>query len=221
MPSARFRRRFQSTVTKWAYHNHRDVLWRSESDPYQVLVAEILLQRTRYTAVAQVLPQLMTEFPTPWALAAADEDRLHDLLKPLGISRRSGVLQACARGLIEEHSGHVPIGLDSLLALPGVGNYVARATRAVAFDLQGSGVDSAIGRMLKRVVGNDSTKEVGYDPELWKLAEWLSDRTGRMYFFGLVDIAGIMCLSRPRCHNCPVASLCRFAQNAAKEGADI
>jgi A/G-specific adenine glycosylase len=210
------RHRVRTRLEDWERISGRRVPWRSSVSPFAVLVSELLLQRTRYREVSRVLGVLLGRFPTASSLAAASPIELSRMLQPLGLTRRATVLVTCAQTLVERFNGVVPPDLDSLLSLPGVGNYVARATRCLAFGAPAGAIDSAIGRMLRRVFGLGATGEVGYDRELWALSEWLSGDSGPELFCGLVDVAGEICKTTPRCRQCPLAQDCSHAIQALR-----
>jgi len=205
------KRRFRSTVETWERKHGRPAPWRATDSAWAILVSELLLQRTRYEQVARVVPNLLAKYPTPEALARAPRSEVAEIAAPLGLERRIDVLRDCASRIAQQHKGRVPRDLESLLALPGVGNYVARATRYLAFGESAGVVDVAIGRMLRRVFGLRTTIDAGYDRELWALSEWLSGDSGAEYFCGLVDIAGELCRPNPRCGKCPIAVECAYA----------
>jgi A/G-specific adenine glycosylase len=203
---AQLRRKIES----WGARHGRRVPWRAHVSPFRVLISELLLQRTRYSHVARVVDDVLHKYPTPQLLADAPESDLTRRLASLGLRRRIVTLRGCAKALVEKFGGEVPRDEASLRSLPGVGNYVARATLCLAFGVPAAAIDSGIGRMLRRLFGLQSTIEVGYDRELWTLIDWLSTHTGREFFCGLVDMAGELCRKTPRCQACPLREVCVF-----------
>jgi A/G-specific adenine glycosylase len=205
------KQRMRLAIETWEWRHGRSAPWRATTSPWAILVSELLLQRTRYEQVARVMPELLAKYPTPEALAGAPRNEVAQIAAPLGLERRVDALCDCATTVVEQHQGQVPQDLDALLALPGVGNYVARTTRCLAFGQPGGAVDAAIGRMLRRAFGLRTTIDAGYDRELWALSEWLSGDSGAEYFCGLVDVAGELCRPTPRCGQCPMAVECSHA----------
>ncbi len=125
-------RAFRRDLTRWGKANRRSFPWRETDDPFRILVAEVLLQRSRGKTVAKVFEQLFERWPDAASLARARVDTIEKVIRPLGLNKRAGTLKGMAA--VVSGLGEVPSTLDGLLALPGVGPYAAGATLAVAFD---------------------------------------------------------------------------------------
>jgi A/G-specific adenine glycosylase len=203
-------------VFAWFRESGRDFAWRRTRDPYAVLVAELLLQRTRADLVAPIYEHFLAEYPTPEQLAAAEPSELVQLLRPLGFLHRSARLPELGRALVERHEGRVPRSKSRLLALPGVGEYAANAVLAVAFNQRRPLLDPNVIRLLDRVLGRRSTKaRPRDDASLWRFVEELLPRRGaREFSLALVDVGAVVCRARrPRCFECPLRPRCRaFAE---------
>jgi A/G-specific adenine glycosylase len=202
------RREFSLRVSRWGRKAARRVPWRASRDPFHVLMAELLLQRTSYLRVLPVYEELILTYRTPQELSAAPEDAIRSLLRPLGLANRAPRIIACSSAVVTRHGGRVPEAEEALVALPGVGNYVAKATRCIAFGHAGAAVDAPAARVLRRYFGLSTMRPAEYDRELWGLAEWLSRGTRRDYFFGLLDLGGTVCRPNPRCSSCPLMNSC-------------
>src|SRR5205814_1125119 len=103
-------------------------------DPFAIVVSELMLRRTRSGQVNPVFIRFMHRFPEAAQLATADHNEVEDLLRPLGLAWRLPAFQALARQLVDLQGG-VPTEIAALMQLPGVGDYVASAVRAFAFNL--------------------------------------------------------------------------------------
>ena len=108
-------------------HHARDLPWRRDTDPYRVLVSEIMLQQTRVETVKGYYDPWLGRFPNVEALACAHEDEVLKAWEGLGYYRRARNLHRAARVVREEHAGRIPSGFDALRSLPGVGEYTAGA----------------------------------------------------------------------------------------------
>jgi len=109
------------------YDRHARVLpWRARRgdrmDPYRVWLSEIMLQQTTVKAVAPYYARFLSRWPTVDALAAASLDDVLRVWAGLGYYARARNLHACAKAIVERHSGHFPEDLDALRALPGIGD---------------------------------------------------------------------------------------------------
>ncbi len=196
----------------WGRANRRSFPWRETDDPFRILVAEVLLQRSRGKTVAKVYERLFARWPDAASLARARVDAIGTVIRPLGLTRRAGTLKAMAAAV--NGLGGVPSTLDGLLALPGVGPYAGGATLAVAFGKRAPVVDGVTARVYRRYFGLDSAVLASSDPELWRIvAEASPARKNKEWNWAVLDLASSVCLPKvPRCVECPLAAHCRWSQ---------
>ncbi|MCU1491886.1 MAG: mutY [Acidimicrobiaceae bacterium] len=192
--------------------------WRSTRDPWQVLVSETMLTQTQAERVASRYPAFIQEFPTVSSCAGATSAAVLRAWSGLGYNRRGMTLHQSARRIVAEHNGHIPAELESLLDLPGVGPYTARAVRAFAFEQPAAVVDTNIGRVLARAVaGRPLTRR-----EAQELADNLvPDNAIRDWNLALMDLGSLVCRSKsPTCGRCPLgqAGECAWRQRDAPGG---
>jgi A/G-specific adenine glycosylase len=173
-----------------------------------VLVSEQMLQQTQ---VARVLPRyeaFLERFPTVAACAAASAGDVVRLWDGLGYNTRAVRLHAAAVAVTERHGGTVPGSLPSLLALPGLGPYTARAVLAFAYEDDGAAVvDVNVARVLQRLAGTQVPPR-----EVQRTADGLVPR-GRSWLWNqsLMEVGATVCRSRtPRCEVCPLAASCAW-----------
>ncbi|MBN1855737.1 MAG: A/G-specific adenine glycosylase [Dehalococcoidia bacterium] len=113
----------------------RDFPWRHTSDPYHILVSEVMLQQTQTARVAPKYTEFITVFPDVATLAHAPVADVLRVWQGLGYNRRALALRRAAQQIVALHDGRVPENRNELLALPGIGTYSASAIRAFAFNL--------------------------------------------------------------------------------------
>ena len=205
------KRSFVRRLLAWGRQNRRDFPWRGERDPFRVLVAEILLQRSRGTTVAGVYESLFQRWPDAEHLAAADESEIADVIRPLGLTRRAATLKRMASQVVE--AGGVPRSVDSMLRLAGVGRYSASATAASAFGREQPSVDGTSARVYRRVFELTGPRDSHVDDELWELVAEVSPKRGaiREWNWAVLDLASLICLPKvPRCPECPVLDQCAY-----------
>src|SRR5438105_13941129 len=104
----RIRRAFTLDLIAWYRIYGRAFPWRQTHDPFRLLVAEILLQRTPYWKVAPAYAALIALAPTPAALARLTDREIYPIIRPLGLVGRAQVLVDLGRALVERHGGSVP-----------------------------------------------------------------------------------------------------------------
>jgi A/G-specific adenine glycosylase len=208
------RRSFVRRVLSWGRSNRRDFPWRGERDPFRVLVAEVLLQRSRGTTVAGVYGELFRRWPNAAELAEADETEIAQVIRPLGLTGRARSLKQLALQVVE--FGGVPRSVEAMLRLAGVGRYSASATAASAFGKEQATVDGTSARVYRRVFGVTAPRDAQVDDELWELVVEVSPKRGaiREWNWAVLDLASEICLPKiPRCLECPVLEQCAYGSS--------
>lgn len=181
--------------------------WRETTDPYAVLLGEVLLQRTRGEHVVEVYREFLRRWPTPQYLARARQATIARVIAPLGLAKRARLLRRLGRELAV--LGDVPTVPEELVSLPGVGPYAAHAVPVFALGRDLPLVDWVVARVLRRYFGGDRCKRPNADRRLWELAERLAARgDARALWLGTLDLAAAVCRPRPRCAVCPLAKSC-------------
>lgn len=206
---------FQRRLEVWGKGNLRDFPWRQTCDPYAILVAELLLQKTVAATVAPVYCEFVDRYPTLADLAAAPAAEVAALLQPLGLFFRAEKLRDSVRVILENYGGEVPRTEAQLLELPGVGKYIARSVCAHAFGQPKAILDTNVARILERFFGIDGGKVKSRSPELWSAADRVApkQKVGR-WNLGLLDFGAAVCTARnPRCAECPLQSQCDYRIN--------
>lgn len=204
-------RTFRRLLLAWGPEHRRSFPWRETDDPFRVLVAEVLLQRSRGVTVAKVYRDLFRRWPDARALSRARVVSIGSVIRPLGLVKRAATLRAMAAEVAA--AGRVPEDEAGLLALPGVGSYAANATLAVAFGRRAPVVDGVTARVYRRTFGLAAEQPPADDPDLWALVERVTPRTQvREWNWAVLDLAALVCLPKvPRCDECPLAGECAFA----------
>lgn len=208
--SARAIRSLRRSVLQWFEKNGRDFPWRQSREPYHLLIAEALLRQTQAPRVVEAYCELVEAYPNVQALSQADPQELRTLFKNLGLIQRADRLVQAAKIIVAKHHGRVPDDLESLLALPGVGIYSARAIQCVAFNKRVAMVDEGTGRVLRRLFGISSERPAFSDASLRRKADGLIPHgNARDFNHALLDIAATICRpSRPNCARCPLYQFC-------------
>ncbi len=205
------------------YDRHRRTLpWRGANDPYKIWISEIMLQQTRVAAVIPYYRRWMEALPDVASLAAAEESRLMKLWEGLGYYSRARNLQRAARIIVDDLGGVFPHTYETLLALPGVGDYTAGAVASIAFGEAVPAVDGNVLRIIARLL---ALREDVTNPAVRKKIRALvcavlpEDRPGA-FNQALMDLGAVVCLpgGAPLCEACPLANLCAArAQGTAED----
>lgn len=205
----------------WYEHARRDLPWRAaDVTAWQVLVSEFMLQQTPVARVAPIWVDWVARWPTPSATAAAGAADVLRAWGKLGYPRRAKRLHECAAVIARDHGDAVPDDVDTLLSLPGVGAYTARAVACFAYQKRVPVVDTNVRRVVARAVhgladaGNPSPVRDHADVE----ALLPADATAPVFSAALMELGATVCTARaPKCGICP---LTRCAWRAAGYPAD-
>lgn len=128
-------------------HGRHDLPWRQASNPYRVLVSEVMLQQTQVDRVIPKFRAFLGAFPSFRALAHAKPSDVLRAWQGLGYNRRALMLQRCARSVVQDCHGRLPREFSALRALPGIGPYTAGAVMAFAFDTPHPVIETNIRRV--------------------------------------------------------------------------
>lgn len=204
---------FQGLLLAWFSASGREFPWRRTRDPYKILLAEMLLQKTDSSKVLPVYREFAREYPTVESLANARLPSIKRLIRPLGLHYRANRLRLMARAIVSGHGGRVPTTAPELRRLPGIGPYMANAVLAVAFNQPVPIVDTNVVRIMRRVFGMRSSKaRERTDGAFWsRVALTVPEDRGRNYDLALLDLGALICTARnPRCCECPVQHACGY-----------
>lgn len=199
----------------WLHTHGRDFPWRQTRDPWRVYISEILLQRTRASAVEDIYEQFFERFPGPAAIRASSEQEIQELVGSLGFgNQRTRTLKDVARILGEDHNDEVPESIDELKRPWRVGPYSARATLIFAFEHSLALVDANIARIIERVFDYDMPNQPHKSGFLYRFLDALMPAdaaVARAVNLALLDLGDSVCIpSSPRCGECPIASGCQY-----------
>ena len=203
------------TVNDWFAANQRDLPWRApDFGAWGILVSEIMLQQTPVARVIPRLSQWLSRWPTPASLAASPPGDAVRSWERLGYPRRALALHAAAVAITEQHGGVVPSDVPTLLSLPGIGDYTARAVAAFAYGDRHPVVDTNVRRVIARaLLGQAAAGPASTRRDLAAMEALLpEDRAdARLFNAGMMELGAIVCTARaPRCDVCPLADSCRW-----------
>jgi len=213
----------QNRLLLWWEQNQRHFPWRQTKDPYEVLVAEKLLQQTAARQeVVNAYMHIVQTYPGVESLAKATAEELKPVVQPLGFTYRARELPKLARALREKHEGKIPDDLDLLKNLPGVGDYAARAVLSFAYGRDVPIVDTNVARFLYRFYGvqGEMHSNPARNRRLINLAESLVPKgRSRDFNLAILDLCASICKPHdPLCAVCPLQLSCTYgrlqAQNA-------
>lgn len=204
--------RIREILLGWGRNHLRAYPWRETREPYHVLLAEVLLHRTRADQVVPVYHRILRRYPTIHDLAVAQPEDLADILRPLGLHWRVPLLLDMAREVVSRFGGDIPADPEKLITLPGIGPYIAAATSCFAFNRPEPILDTNTVRVLGRLFRLDVRESSRRSRKFRALMAELLDRNQpRLFNLALIDFAALICTpTKPACDRCPLQSLCLY-----------
>ncbi|GAB3599842.1 HhH-GPD family protein [Microbacterium tumbae] len=217
-----------AAVSEWYRTAARDLPWRRPEfhrryAAWGTLVSEFMLQQT---PVARVIPHLeawLERWPTPADMAAASPAEVVTQWANLGYPRRALWLHAAAKAVTDRHDGIVPSDVAALLALPGIGDYTARAVAVFAYGEHHPVVDTNTRRVLARSIDGAAQPGPPSRRDLEAMSALLpaSDAGSALFNAAMMELGAVICTARaPRCESCPLAGECRWLAAGRPEGED-
>ncbi|MFG0256930.1 MAG: A/G-specific adenine glycosylase [Phycisphaerales bacterium JB043] len=211
-------RRITSSLERWFDSNKRELAWRqvdartSRRNAWASFVSEVMLQQTQVARVEERFGVFMERFPTPGAMACADEDAVVAMWSGMGYYRRARNLHRAAVEITERFGGRVPSDVAELRSLPGIGDYTAGAIASVVFGAREPIVDANVARVVLRLEGRELAPSSREGRELvWRRARELVESADRPGVFneGMMELGALVCTNKSaRCNECPLRAEC-------------
>ena len=197
-------------LIEWFDEARRDLPWRAPGvSAWQILVSEFMLQQTPVARVAPIWVEWVTRWPTPSVTAAAGAAELLRAWGKLGYPRRAKRLHECATVIAAEHGDVVPDDVETLLTLPGVGEYTARAVACFAYGKRVPVVDINVRRVVARALHGRA--DAGSPSAVRDHADVAALRpegpVAAVFSAALMELGATVCTARtPKCGVCPLTA---------------
>jgi A/G-specific adenine glycosylase len=211
----------RAALIEWYEADHRDFPWRRTTDPYAILVSEVMSQQTQLGRVVNAWEDFLEEWPAVDALAAADRSEVVRFWSDhsLGYNNRARYLHEAARQVTEEYDGTFPESPDELEELMGVGPYTANAVASFAFNSGDAVVDTNVKRVLYRafaVEDDDGAFETA-------ARELMPPGESRVWNNAIMELGGVACGKTPRCDEagCPWRRWCHAYETGDFTAPDV
>ena len=182
---------FRDLILSYYRAHGRDLPWRHTTDPYRILVSEIMLQQTQVERVAVKYREFIEQFPDFESLARARRSEVLRAWQGMGYNRRAIALQETARRVTEEYGGDLPADVETLATFPGIGKATAAAISAYAFNMPVAYIETNIRRIFIHFFFQD--REGIRDDEILPLVErTLYRENPREWYSALMDYGTVL-----------------------------
>ncbi len=204
---------FVRRLLRWYRRSGRSLPWRRTTDPYRILVSEVMLQQTQVQRVIPKYREFLRRYPSIEDLAGAHVQDVREVWYPLGYNIRPVRLWQIANEVVRHNNGRLPAAREDLLALKGIGPYTAGAVLAFAYGRRVPVLETNVRRVLQRVFFSRTMP----DGALWRLAGRLLPRRAYDFNQALMDFGATVCTARrPQCADCPMRDFCRSYPRLAR-----
>jgi A/G-specific adenine glycosylase len=204
---------FRYTVLQWFKSKGRMFRWRNKSATnYEIVLAEVLLQRTKAETVEKFFPGILKKYPNWNRLGTASVEDLEIALKPLGLYRQRAKRVFLLADEMKKRRGRLPKKYEEIKTIPMFGQYIANAVMLTIYGEPYPLLDVNMSRVLERFFGPKKMSDIRYDPYLQDLAFEIVDiPESKVLNWGILDFAAAVCKARiPICDVCPLNEKCKF-----------
>ena len=207
-------KKINSHFLKWYYQNKRELPWRKSfkynlPNPYYIFVSEYMLQQTTVNTVKERFIEFINKWPSLEKLSRATEPEILKFWSGLGYYSRARYLLKAAKLIKKNYNNNIPKTYDELIALPGIGDYTAKAILGIAYNKPVMPTDANIERIIVRLFAINKPISKIKD----KLKSIANNFVSKKYSSNLIqafmDYGSIICVPRnPKCDVCIINSLC-------------
>ena len=174
---------FQKMVLGYYRDHGRDLVWRKTTDPYRILVSEIMLQQTQVERVNGEISGIYRRFPGLPIACRCTPSGCPCAWQGMGYNRRALSLQKCARRVVEEYDGILPQDPEILATFPGIGRATAASICAFAFNMPVVFIETNIRRVFIHFFFADD--EIVHDTEILLLKKGPLRQNPRIWYWAL------------------------------------
>lgn len=187
-------------------------------NPYQLLVAVILSAQCTDKRVNMTTPAIFAKYPTPVEMARASFDELFPYIRSISYpNNKTKHLIGMANMLLEQFNGEVPMTVEQLVKLPGVGRKTANVITSVIDQQPNMAVDTHVFRVSKRLglVTEKASTPLAVEKELIR---FIPEELVHKAHHWLILHGRYTCLARnPKCEKCGLSYLCRYYARSLKK----
>ncbi len=207
--------KFRDRVIEFYREHGRNLPWRNTTDPYRILVSEVMLQQTQVSRVLGKYEEFLDLYQDFPALAQAPLGEILSAWQGLGYNRRALSLKRCAERVVNEYNGILPDDVENLLTFPGIGQATAAAVLVYAHNRPLVFIETNVRRVFIHCFFWERDRVT--DAEIRPLvAETLDRERPRDWYYALMDLGTHMAETIPN----PNRKSTRYRIQSRFEGSD-
>jgi A/G-specific adenine glycosylase len=214
----------QEALLDWYGKNGRDFPWRKKKmTHYQIVIAEVLLQRTKAKTVASFYTAFISNFPGWKSIAKASMHEIEESLCHIGLQKQRGVRLKNLALEMDSRKGKFPREREELESIPFLGQYIANAVELMIFRKPSPLMDVNMARVLERYFGERKMADIRYDPYLQGLGNKLVNHPdAKTINWAVLDFAAMTCKPRnPTCSKCELNRACSYHKKKIKVNKNV
>ncbi len=194
----------------WYKENARVLPWRTDYEPYHVLISELMLQQTQMERGVEYFKRWIERFPTIQHVAHASEEEILHAWEGLGYYRRARYVHEMAKNICDEYGGIIPSDKEILKTFKGLGDYTIAALCSIAFNQPIATIDANVERVFSRLfcIQGDTKKYPAKNEINTKVYEFFPKDNARLFNQALMELGALICRKKPLCALCPINDFC-------------
>ncbi|MBI4766149.1 MAG: A/G-specific adenine glycosylase [Deltaproteobacteria bacterium] len=214
----------QKKLIAWFQKHQRDLPWRVRRAPYSTWISEIMLQQTQVQQVVPYYHRFMERFPNIRSLAKATILEVLKVWEGMGYYSRARNLHQAAQIIVGRFAGKIPVDLQKLNELPGIGRSTAGAILSLAYNQPYAILDGNIRRVLIRFFNiNQDSEKTTTIKKLWSLSQnILPLQNAGLFNEALMELGALICTPKnPACSPCPLNRRCAGFSSGCPEALPV
>jgi len=198
-------------ILDWYKENNRDFPWRTSKSLYQILITEILLQKTIALNVSNIYSDFFTKYKDFNTIYIADITNIQSDIEGLGLSnKRAKILKDLSKLVVEDYNGKIPQDPEVLKKINGIADYVSNAFACFGLNHRTFFIDVNIKRFIQRVFKPQETK-VKSESVYTELDKLLPKSDFKYLYWAILDFGFKICSkNKPKCEKCPISENCLY-----------
>ncbi len=198
-------------LLKWYDANKNDYPWRKTKNLFQILITEILLQKTIAKNVNSLFDSFFTKYKSFSDIIAEKIEVIQADIKSLGLSnKRAKILKDLSEMIINQYNGEIPEDPEALKQITGIADYVSNAYLCFGLNQKRIFFDVNIERIISRVYKPNLPK-IPKTILIEKLEGLLPNNECKYFYWSLLDFGNKVCSKKkPKCDGCPITDTCGY-----------